>query len=112
LDRWKNPGDQTDIPRASLINSNTLQNSTQTLENASFFRVRTIAIGYTFKPKKNYFNSLRIFAQVQNPFIITKYTGFDPEVSSNGGDQPATAGIDYAAYPSARSFTAGFSFGF
>ncbi|MCY7411064.1 MAG: TonB-dependent receptor [Chitinophagales bacterium] len=111
--RWQQPGDQTDIPRASLINLNVYQNSSQTIENGSFFRIRTILLGYTIKPKttKN-FNSIRIYAQVQNPFLFSGYSGFDPEVSSNGGDQPSTAGIDYAAYPSARTFMGGFSFNF
>ena len=112
-DRWQQPGDQADIPRASLINQNVLQNSSQTLEDASYFRIRTINLGYTFKPKvKHTYNSLYIYAQVQNPVLITGYSGFDPEVSSTGGDHPETAGVDYAAYPQARTFTVGFNFNF
>lgn len=112
-DRWQQPGDETDIPRASLINQNVLQNSSQTLEDASYFRIRTISLGYTIKPKvKHTYNSLYIYAQVQNPILITGYSGFDPEVSSTGGDHPETAGVDYAAYPQARTFTVGFNFNF
>ena len=112
-DRWRNPGDQTDIPRASLIFQNYLQNSSQFIEDASFFRIRTVNIGYTFKAgKKKAFNSLRVYGQVQNLAVFTKYYGFDPEVSSNGGGAPQTAGVDYAAYPQARTITFGVNFNF
>lgn len=112
-DRWKHPGDQTDIPRASLINLNVYQNSSQTLEDASYFRIRTINLGYTFSPKdEKHYHSLHVYAQVQNPLLISGYSGFDPEVSSTGGDHPETAGVDYAAYPQARTFTVGFNFNF
>jgi TonB-linked SusC/RagA family outer membrane protein len=112
-DRWQEPGDETDIPRASLINLNFYNVSSQALEDASYFRIRTINAGYTIEPvKQRGFESVRVYAQVQNAFTFTKYIGFDPEVSSNGGDNPMTAGVDYAAYPSARTFTAGFNFTF
>lgn len=111
--RWEKPGDHTDIPRASLIFENYLQNSSQFIENASFFRIRTVALGYTIKPKSTkVFTSLRLYAQVQNLHVFTKYYGFDPEVSSNGGDSPETAGVDYAAYPQARTITFGVNFNF
>jgi len=111
--RWEKPGDQTDIPRASLIFENYLQNSSQFIENASFFRIRTVNLGYTIRPKKSKaFTSLRLYVQVQNLHVFTKYYGFDPEVSSNGGDAPETAGVDYAAYPQARTITFGVNFNF
>ncbi|MFN0276553.1 MAG: SusC/RagA family TonB-linked outer membrane protein [Chitinophagales bacterium] len=112
-DRWQQPGDNTDIPRASLMNLNFYNVSSQAVEDASYFRVRTINAGYTITPKKERgYENVRVYAQVQNAFTFTKYIGFDPEVSSNGGDNPITAGVDYAAYPSARTFTAGFNFKF
>ena len=83
--RWEKPGDKTDIPRASLVFQNYLQNSSQFIEDASFFRIRTVNLGYTIRSKsKKAFNSLRLYAQVQNLAVITGYYGFDPEVSSNG----------------------------
>ncbi len=110
--RWEKPGDVTDIPRASLVFENYIQNSSQFIEDASFFRIRTVNIGYTIRPAKKAFNSLRLYAQVQNLAVITKYYGFDPEVSSNGGDAPETAGVDYAAYPQPRTITFGINFNF
>jgi hypothetical protein len=50
--------------------------------------------------------------QAQNLLTISKYIGFDPEVSSTGGGRDQTAGIDYAAYPQARTFTFGASVNF
>jgi TonB-linked SusC/RagA family outer membrane protein len=111
--RWGKPGDKTDIPRASLIFQNYNQQSSQFIENASFFRIRTVNLGYTFKPKHaGVYNSLRLYLQAQNLWVSTKYYGFDPEVSSNGGSNPETAGVDYAAYPQARTFTFGVNFNF
>ena len=112
-DRWQNPGDITDIPRASIFNYNAYGNSGQFIENGSHLRIREITIGYTIKPEnQKMFNSFRIYAEVQNAFVFTKYTGFDPEVSSTGGDHPETAGVDYAAYPQARTYMVGFNFKF
>jgi TonB-dependent starch-binding outer membrane protein SusC len=111
--RWEKPGDKTDIPRASLIFQNYNQQSSQFIENASFFRIRTVNIGYTFRPKHaGVYNSLRLYLQAQNLWVFTKYYGFDPEVSSNGGSNPETAGVDYAAYPQARTLTFGVNFNF
>lgn len=111
--RWKKPGDVTDIPRASLIFSNYLQNSSQFLEDASFLRIRNVNLGYTIRPKnQKTFSSMRLYAEIQNLYTFTKYYGFDPEVSSTGGGSPNTAGIDYAAYPQARTFILGLNFKF
>ena len=72
-----------------------------------------MSLGYTIKPANtNYYQSLRVYIQVQNAYIFTKYTGFDPEVSSTGGGAPQTAGVDYAAYPQARTYMLGFNFKF
>ena len=112
-DRWQQAGDQTDIPRASIFNYNYYGNSGQSIENGSHLRIREINIGYTLKPvSSKLYESLRIYAQIQNAFVFTKYTGFDPEVSSTGGDHPETAGVDYAAYPQARTYMLGFNFKF
>lgn len=110
-DRWKQPGDMTDVPRASFINSNFLQNSTQFLEDASFLRIRTISLGYNWHLTK-VLEHIRIYAQVQNLYCFSKYTGFDPEVSSTGGGNFQTAGIDYGAYPQPRTYTVGLNLKF
>jgi TonB-linked SusC/RagA family outer membrane protein len=109
--RWRNPGDITDVPRASLINRTVdVDNSSYFLEDGSFWRIRTINLGYTIRPANTkHFSSARFFTQVQNPFIFTKYSWFDPEVSSTGGGvgQEKTAGVDLATYPHARTYSVG-----
>ncbi len=108
--RWKKPGDITNIPRPSFLLQAWYPNGSQYLENASFLKIKTINLGYTFHFTK-YLSSLKVYAQVQNLYTFTKYTGFDPEVSSTGGGNEQTAGIDYAAYPPARTFTFGINLG-
>ncbi len=106
--RWQKPGDITTVPRASLINRTYLETNSAFVEDGSFWRIRTINLGYTIRPKNTKtFSQARIFAQVQNPFVFTKYSWFDPEVSTNGGDVTKTAGADYATYPQAKTYTLG-----
>ncbi len=106
--RWQKEGDITDVPRASLLTQNYVEASSMYIEDGSFWRIRTINLGYTMKRVRK-FDSIRLFAQVQNPFIWTKYSGFDPEVSSTGADRGSeqTAGVDFAAYPQAKTYTFG-----
>lgn len=105
-DRWRKPGDQAEYGRASFINLNLALNSSQMVEDASFFRVQNVNLGYTF-PKVGKLKGLRVYAEAQNLFILTSYKGFDPEVSSNGGLADRTAGVDYGAYPSTRTLLLG-----
>ena len=113
LNRWQKPGDVTDVPRFSFINKNYIENSSMFLEDASFFRIRTVNLSYTFNKKiVKFVNNVQVYAQVQNLYVFTKYKGFDPEVSSNGGNLDRTAGVDYAAYPQARTITFGLNLSF
>lgn len=59
------------------------------IQNASFIRCDNITVGYSFKAQHSKFNG-RVYATVQNPFVITKYAGLDPEVSN---------GMDNKIYP-------------
>ncbi len=68
------------------------------VENASFLRCDNITLGYTFENLLQNALRLRLFGAVQNPFVITKYKGLDPEVFS---------GIDNNAYPRPVTFTLG-----
>ena len=106
LGAWSHPGQITDIPRPSFLLQNYFPNSSEFVENGSFLKVRTLNIGYNLG-KTKYFSNVRLYAEAQNLFDFTKYIGFDPEVSSTGGGNDQTAGIDYAAYPQARTFGLG-----
>ncbi len=78
-------------------NSN-LARSDYFLENASFLRCDNITLGYTWTELLNNALRLRLFGAVQNPFVITKYSGLDPEVFS---------GVDNNVYPRPVTFTLG-----
>jgi hypothetical protein len=54
---------------------------------------------------------MKVYANVQNVFTITNYTGYDPEVGS-ASQSALSSGIDYGRYPSSRTFTFGLSAGF
>jgi iron complex outermembrane receptor protein len=77
-----------------LVASNT-RFSDYYLENASFFRMDNIALGYTFREVYQDRLNVRVGAGVQNAFVITKYSGLDPEVSG---------GLDNNYFPRTRSF--------
>lgn len=68
------------------------------VENASFIRCDNITLGYTFNELLDNNLRLRLFGAVQNPFVITKYKGLDPEVFN---------GIDSNVYPRPTTFTLG-----
>ena len=68
------------------------------VQNASFLRCDNISVGYTWPALINGNLRLRLYGAVQNPFVITKYKGLDPEVFS---------GIDNAVYPKPITCTVG-----
>ena len=75
-------------------------------EDASFLRIRNITLGYTFDSKQLRFfkgnvNSIRIYADVQNPYVFTNFTMIDPEISLGGGQSTVVN------YPQARTFSFG-----
>jgi TonB-dependent starch-binding outer membrane protein SusC len=104
--RWKQPGDVAEYGRASFINLNGYQNSSLHVENGSFLRVQNVNLSYTFNniPK---IGGLRLYAEAQNLYVLTRYKGFDPEVSATGGLSDRTAGVDFGTYPQAKTFTIG-----
>lgn len=88
--------------------------STRFLEKGDFLRLQNAGIGYTFPLSEDSFlENLRLYVNGQNLFVITDYSGLDPEVNTqtplNG---LPTAGIDYTAYPRPRTFTFGFNANF
>lgn len=100
----------TDIP--GIRNDNTNDNkraSDKYVEDGSFIRFKTISLGYTLSDKlleKAHIHSLRVYVNVSNAFLITKYKGMDPEI---GSWDPLKAGYDNGFYPQPRVFTVGAS---
>ena len=97
-DRWREPGDVTDIPRYGV----TPQMDSRFLENASFLRLKNLMLSYSLPSsllaKSRFFTSARIYLQAQNLLTFTPFSGLDPESSSN---------VYKAQYPMARQFSIG-----
>jgi iron complex outermembrane receptor protein len=75
------------------------------IEDASFWRLQSITLGYTLKADKIGIEKLRIYATGENLFVLTNYTGVDPEISIEGLNRP---GIDfYNAYPKPLTISLG-----
>ena len=98
LDRWKKPGDISDIPRYGV----TPQMDSRFLEDASFMRLKNLMLSYDFPSqllkKSRCITRARIYLQAQNLFTWTKFSGLDPESTSN---------IYQAQYPMSRQFSCG-----
>jgi iron complex outermembrane receptor protein len=88
--------------------------SSRWIEDGSFLRMDNLTIGYTLNVSSvKLLSNARLYLTGQNLFVITKYSGQDPEVNSNtNGSGAAPIGIDYLSYPRARSFTIGANFNF
>ncbi len=97
-DRWKKPGDITDIPRYDVV----AKLDDRFLENTSFLRLKNLTLAYSLPQsllrKANFFSTARVYFQGQNLLTWTGFTGLDPEVASN---------IYRAQYPASRQFTLG-----
>jgi TonB-linked SusC/RagA family outer membrane protein len=112
--RWRNPGDITDVPRATLVDENgNADINSRWVEDGSFLRIRDISLSYNFE--KNVLDALnvsglRIYANLKNWFTFTDYSGYSPEVNRAlaGVDQTATTqGVDYGTFPQAKTFSVG-----
>jgi TonB-dependent starch-binding outer membrane protein SusC len=106
LDAWTPTNTNTSVPAldfAPNFSTNSVPNSYY-LEDGSFFKCRSVVLGYNFKPamlQKLRIANLRVYIQGANLFTITKYTGLDPELSGTlTGTQSSTSfGIDLGNYP-------------
>lgn len=84
------------------------------LEDGSFLRLNNLTLGYTIDTGlTEWISNARIYVTGQNLFVLTDYSGYDPEVNTpsavNGN---LSYGIDFATYPRARTFLVGVSLGF
>jgi len=116
MNRWQKSGDVTNVPKVWLGDNTANNASTRWLEKGDFIRFRTITLAYNFQKAlldKIGFDNARFYVQVFNPFVITKYTGLDPDVSSSGTTQSNIAvGIDNRSTPQPKILTLGLSLTF
>jgi len=127
LQRWTTPGQITNVPRLyygrdAFVNT-TSAASSRFVEDGKFIRAQTMNIGYTLpKAFLNKFSitRIRVYAEIQNAFVITHYTGLDPELnltpsgttSAINNTANSTPGVDYNTNPRARTYTLGLNVGF
>lgn len=87
--------------------------SSRFIEDGSFVRLDNLSLGYNFSLPKLYISNARVFVSAQNLFIITGYSGADPEVNSEiSRTGVAPLGVDYLSYPKARTFSMGINLSF
>ncbi len=98
LDRWKQPGDITDIPRHGIYT----EFDSRLLEDASFLRLKNLNLSYSLPSdllkKTGFIRGLRLYVQGQNLLTFTNFSGLDPEGTRN---------IYAAQYPMSRQYTFG-----
>jgi len=121
LERWTPENPNAKYPRV-VYNDNISNGSglimSSNIEKGDFARLRNVQLGYSLSQTQLGFlkvASARVYVQVQNAALVTKYTGIDPEISSNnttGASANGGAGVDRNSVGQARTYTAGLSVGF
>lgn len=115
LKRWRQPGDITNQPRASFDgNSDARRISSRWLEDGSYLRMQDLTLGYQLPDRwaaSAGFSNARFYVRGQNVFTITNYSGYNPEVNSNGSTATAAVATDFYAYPIARTWSFGLQAG-
>ncbi len=116
LDRWRQPGDITDIPRATETDPNANNRiSSRFVEDGSYARLKNLTLSYNLDRKlidrlglgiRNF----RVYLAGANLITITNYSGMDPEVNYLG-DSNLLRATDFFTYPQARTYTLGINLG-
>ena len=91
LSRWRKPGDSTNVPRASYDGASGAETSpSRYIEDGSYWRLQDLTLGYRLPERGGRagsgFASARFYGSVRNLFTITDYTGYSPDVNSNGAN--------------------------
>ena len=109
---WRGEGTSNFLPKLNnLKNINFMTMSEIWLEDANYVKIQNITLGYDFKQlwKSCPLSQLRVYVAANNLFTITKYSGMDPELGSDGGNNGFgwAAGIDNGFYPTPRTYMVG-----
>ena len=109
LNRWQQPGDNSDVPRMTLDADVPNRNTTRYLHDASYLRLKDLSIGYSFKPNMiKGISKIRVAATGTNLLTWTKYPGMDPEIfrdMENEQQRNLSANVTYITPPQARTFS-------
>jgi len=109
LDRWTTTNPSNEVQRAKEDPAPVT--TSRYVENATYLRLKNLTLGYTLPQsiaRIIRLKQLRVYVSGNNLVTWTKYTGYDPDVSKNE-QSTLTQGVDYGAYPNAKSFLAGVS---
>jgi TonB-linked SusC/RagA family outer membrane protein len=113
LTRWQKPGDITNEPRMSYdCTSGADVISSRFVEDGSFVRLGEVTLGYKLPDRlasAARMTNARLYVSGRNLHTWTDYTGYNPDVNSAGIGSNVVMGVDYYAYPLARTFTLGVS---
>jgi len=117
MNRWTPENHAGTIPR--VVYTDNVSNGSsfpisENVQKGDFARLRNISLGYTLNRSvldRLKIASCRIYAQVQNAALVTKYKGIDPEISTNGNTSTAP-GVDRNSVGQARTYTVGLNIGF
>jgi len=107
--RWTHAGQITDVPRVTSVGNNYLiEQNSRFLEDGSFLRLKTLSFGYTLPSElaeKLRLEKLRVYVVATNLWLLTKYSGPDPEI--NVGNNQNAPGLDQGTPPQPRSVQVG-----
>jgi len=111
LDRWQEPGDQTDVPRITFGDQEAAtQTSTRFLEDGGFVRLKNVTFGFTLPDNLTQqfgLDNLRVYFQGTNLWTWDQITVGDPEGSTGGAQSVLDRGELFFTPPQQRSFTGG-----
>lgn len=108
---WTKDNTNTIWPKINSSTNVDRTNSSKWLQDGSYVKLRNISVAYRLPKEKVKIGDLKLSVSAQNLLTLTKYKGFDPEVTSTGGSD-IDQGLDLGSYPSARSFTLGLTLNF
>ncbi|MGH7574413.1 MAG: SusC/RagA family TonB-linked outer membrane protein, partial [Longimicrobiales bacterium] len=111
LDRWQQPGDITDQPRASWDGASGARVvSSRFIEDGSYLRLQHVTLGYRIPASISQrfgMSDARLYLSAQNVKTWTDYSGYSPDINSNGSDSVTSLGTDFYAYPIPRTIMLG-----
>lgn len=113
LNYWDGPGSTNVYPRIVAADNKNNRNSDRWLEDGSFLRLRSLTLSYSFSTKslsKTGLKGLRLYAQGDNLWLLTRYSGWDPEVNTNM--DPQFVGVDNWNVPQPRMYSIGVNVNF
>lgn len=110
VNRWRANGQVTTVPRASLGDpTGNGRFSNRWIEDGSYFRLRNVSLAYSLPIKAGFLRYATLYLNGNNLFTLTKYLGYDPEMSAT--PSPLGQGVDIGLEPQFRSVQAGLRFG-